>query len=127
MNCDLCVISLPLPLSPAPPVVQGVIATRINNTAVRVSWEPLTLVNANGFITSYTIILTPVNSRKRQATTEMKIVPANQSSVVFTGLHSNTAYRISVHATTGGGQGMSNGTIPTIPPPPTATTGNTKC
>ena len=127
----ICMLSLSLPLSlslsPAPPVVQGVIATRINNTAIRVSWEPLTLVNAKGFIKNYTIILTPVSSRKRQASPRMMTVPANQSSVLFTGLQSNTAYRISVHATTGGGQGESNSTIPTIPPVPTATTGNTKC
>ena len=57
----------------------------------------------------------------------MMTVPATQSSVVFTGLQSNTAYRISVHATTGGGAGRANDTIPTIPPVPTATSGNTKC
>ena len=57
----------------------------------------------------------------------MMTVPATQSSVVFTGLQSNTAYRISVHATTGGGAGQANDSIPTIPPVPTATTGNTKC
>ena len=122
----ICMLSLSLFLSPAPPIVQGVTATRINDTAIRVSWEPLTLVNANGFIKSYNITLTPVSSRKRQATAITETVSATESTVVVTGLQSNIAYSISVYATTGGGAGQSNDSIPTIPPVPTAT-GNTKC
>ena len=119
-------LSLSLFLSPAPPIVQGVTATRINDTAIRVSWEPLTLVNANGFINNYTITLTPVSSRKRQATAITETVPATESTVEVTGLQSNIAYSISVYATTGGGPGQSNDSIPTIPPVPTDP-GNTKC
>ena len=118
-------LSLSLSLSPAPPIVQGVTATRINNTAIRVSWIPLTLVNANGFINNYTITLTPVSNRKRQAAAITKIVPATQSNVVFADLQSNIAYSISVHASTGGGAGQANDSIPIIPPVPTDA-GNTK-
>ena len=59
-----------------------------------VSWQPLTLIEARGFI-EYIIELNVDFSLKRQAPLTMR-VPMNQSSVAFTGLDPNLAYEVTV-------------------------------
>ena len=86
---------------------------RINSTAVRVTWEPLTLIEARGFITNYTIILTPQESRKRADGSIVITVPHNVSDVVITGLDPNTNYSVTVMVGNSVGQVSS----PSLPVP----------
>ena len=65
-----------------------------NAGAVLVSWQPLTLVEARGFV-EYIVDLYLLFSPKRQILSTMR-VPMNQSSVVFVGLDPNQAYEVSV-------------------------------
>ena len=83
---------------------------RINDTAIRVTWEPLTLIEARGFIKNYTITLQPQGSRKRTGSI-VKTVPSNVSNAIITGLDPKLAYLISVSVSTIKGIATSENTI----------------
>ena len=87
--------------------------TRINDTTIRVSWQPLSLVEARGHI-MYNVIVTPTTGsrRRRQATQEERVctlsspceVPANESSVIVGGLDQDTSYSVTVMAVNSEGE-----------------------
>ena len=77
---------------------------RTSITTITVSWIPLNLVEAQGFIRSYTVFYDPITSRKRQLSGGMKTVPENESTTTIDGLE-NTDYNVSVVANTVVGQG----------------------
>ena len=74
-----------------------------------ISWRPLTLAEARGFVSHYTVTYSPQiisGGRKRQAAM-MKVVSgmdANMTSI--DGLDPDTVYNVQVSATTGGGDGV---------------------
>ena len=67
-----------------------------------VSWIPLTLSEARGFITSYTVFYSPQVSRtKRQEPhTMQKTVSGDVNRTIIDGLDSNTAYDVQMSANT---------------------------
>ena len=71
-----------------------------DTTTITVSWEPLTIVEAHGFI-QYLVVLTPSASSKRQ-TLSMQVA-MDRSSVAFTGLDPSQAYEVSVATVTSDG------------------------
>ena len=71
-------------------------------TIIIVTWEPLTIVEARGFI-QYLITLTPSALSKRQSLSME--VAMDRSSVVFTGLDPSQGYGASVATV------MSDGTV----------------
>ena len=76
----------------------------LNDTAVRITWELLTLIEARGFITNYTITLQPQGSRKRADDSIVTTVPHNISDVTITALDPKLAYSVSVSVSTVAGQ-----------------------
>ena len=70
-----------------------------------VSWTPLTLSEARGFITSYTVFYSPqVSRRKRQEPNTMqKIVSGDVNQTTINGLDPNTAYDVRMSANTKAG------------------------
>ena len=70
-----------------------------------VSWIPLTLSEARGFITSYKVFYSPqVSKRKRQEpNTLQKIVSGDVSQTTIEGLDPNTAYNVQMSASTKAG------------------------
>ena len=107
-------VSVPL----APAAVRNVNVMRINNTAISVSWTPLTLTEARGRLTGYVITLSPVPlSRKRHASeTVMRTVLPSESSVTIGGLDPTQQYIVTVAGSTSAGNGeMSNGVQPSPP------------
>ena len=76
-------------------------------TDLEVSWIPLTLEEARGFIRSYAVTLTSDDQRKKRAV-EVEEVPGDQTSVSFPGLDSNREYSVSVAAETAAGVGVSS-------------------
>ena len=76
-------------------------------TDLEVSWIPLTLEEAHGFIRSYAVTLTSDDRRKKRAV-EVEEVPGDQTSVSFPGLDSNREYSVSVAAETAAGVGVSS-------------------
>ena len=94
----------------SPPLVpsvspSGVRVERLTSTAMNVSWTLLTLEEARGFVTSYT-----VSYRKDEGmakwTTESVVVPGGeQSSVVIGGQDPGSSYLVSVSASTSAGTG----------------------
>ena len=82
---------------------------RTTPTTMLVSWTPLTLSEARGFVTFYTVAYTPVlNSRRRQVSqdTMYMSVSADSSSVTIVGLDGSLAYSVPVSAGTRAGQGV---------------------
>ena len=75
---------------------------RIYPTVMVVSWTPLTLSEARGFITSYTVFYSPQVSRGKQQEphTMQKAVSGNVNQTTINGLDPNTAYDIQMSANT---------------------------
>ena len=73
-----------------------------------VSWIPLTLSEARGFITSYTVFYSSqVNRRKRQEpNTIQKTVSGDVSQTTIDGLDPNTAFDVQILANTKAGAGV---------------------
>ena len=90
-----------------PPAPSGVTVTHISETVIRVMWQRLSLVEAQGHI-RYRVMVTPTTAskRKRQATQGERMctlmspceVPANESSVLVSGLDRDTSYSVTVMA-----------------------------
>ena len=78
---------------------------RIHPTVMVVTWIPLTLPEARGFITSYTVFYSPQVSRgKRQEHhTMQKAVSGNVNQTTINGLDHYTAYDVQMSANTTAG------------------------
>ena len=73
-----------------------------------VSWRPLTLSEARGFVTFYSIAYAPTsNSRRQQAPQDMMRVnaSADSSNVTIMGLDRDLGYSVTVSASTIAGIG----------------------
>ena len=89
------------------------IVERVSPTTMSVSWTPLTLSEARGFVTFYTVAYTPVlNRRRRQVSQDTMYmnVSADSSSVTIVGLDGSLAYSVQVSAGTRAGQGVQSET-----------------
>ena len=74
---------------------------RLNGTAMNVSWVPLNLVEARGFVQSYIITYRQSSSgtrRRRQVQTQR--VDGNSSSAIVGGLQPGVAYEVTVSGMT---------------------------
>ena len=74
---------------------------RLNDTAINVSWVPLNLVEARGFIQSYIIAYQQASTgsrRKRQVQTQQ--VDGHASSAIVGGLQPSVAYEVTVSGMT---------------------------
>ena len=87
---------------------------RTTPTSMDVSWRPLTLSEARGFVTFYSIAYTPTpNSRRRQASQDTMYVnaSADSSSVTIQGLDGDLAYSVTVAAATTAGIGVESDAV----------------
>ena len=97
-----------LSLTTAPPAPSNVMVAHISDTTLRVSWRPLSLVEAGGHITYDVMVRSTTGSRRRrQATQGERVctlllspceVPSNESSVIVEGLDRDTSYSVTVMA-----------------------------
>ena len=81
---------------------------RTSPTTISVTWTPLTLIEARGFIRYYSVSYTPnTNGRKRQASlgTMYLNVSNTSSSATITGLEPSLTYNVQVAAATSAGVG----------------------
>ena len=70
---------------------------RLNGTAMNVSWVPLNLIEARGFVQSYIIAYQQASSgsrRKRQVQTQQ--VDGGASHAIVGGLQPGVAYEVSI-------------------------------
>ena len=88
-----------------------VTASRPQRDCIDVEWHPLSLVQARGFITNYSVTLEPINmftctggiiARDRQPITEHV---HNSTSIHVCAVSPSTAYTVSVSAATKVGRG----------------------
>ena len=97
-------------LTTAPPAPSNVMITHVSDTTFNVSWQPLSLVEAQGHITYRVMVTpaTPASGRRRQATQGTLLspceVPANESSVIVGGLDRDASYSVTVMAVNSEGE-----------------------
>ena len=111
-------------LTTAPPAPSNVMVAHVSDTTVRVSWQPLSFVEARGHI-MYRVMVRPTTGsrRKRQATQGERVctllspceVPANESSVIVVGLDRDTSYSVTVNAVNSEDETGPTSTPATIP------------
>lgn len=77
---------------------------------MNVTWTKLTLEEARGLITAYTVTYETVGSRRRKEVMEEVSEPENSYKVVG-GLGFTTSYSVMVSASTTAGQGISSSAI----------------
>lgn len=87
-----------------PPAPKNVTVHRLSNSEMNVSWVPLTIVEARGFLLPYIIFYTRANGSSNGSQEEsMTSVPANQSNTVIDGLEAEVEYDVSVFGQTNTG------------------------
>ena len=130
----LCTIFIFSPSAPLPG--QNIMATHINNTAIRVSWSPLILAQARGFLTGYTITLTPTPTSRKRQNNGIVIAMAGPTgtSIVVTGLNPTVQYSVTVVGGTSVGIGEPGPAVtpeplspPVTPELPSPEPGNIMC
>ena len=84
----------------------GVRVKRLNSTAINVSWTLLTLEEARGFVTSYTVSYSKGEGQGRRPVEELVVPGGEQSSAVIGGLDIGSSYLLSVSAGTSAGSGQ---------------------
>ena len=88
----------------------------MNRTSIEVSWLALSLIEARGFITNYTVTVQPVqltsSNRKREETSKLLRVTTSSSNktsfVIRSSLNPTLNYVISVSASTKIGESTNN-------------------
>jgi len=80
----------------------NVTVLQLNGTHINVSWVPLSLVEARGFIINYTVSVGPANGG--EVVTAQ--VEGNETSEVIGGLDPRLAYSVKVWANTAAGRGL---------------------
>ena len=102
-----------LSLTTAPLSPSNVMVTHASGTIIRVTWQPLSLVEARGHIMYHVMVAHTTGSRRRrQATQGERVctllspceVPANESSVIVVGLDRDTSYTVTVMAVNSEGE-----------------------
>ncbi len=81
---------------------------RKSPTTISLSWTELTLIEARGFVSNYTIrYYTLSESRKRQQLNAMsKTVDANVTTATIEGLDETSSYSVQISASNGAGSGV---------------------
>ena len=72
---------------------------RLNDTAMNVSWVPLNLVEAQGFVQGYIITYQQASSRRKRQM-QMVQVDGSASYAIVGGLQPGVAYEVTVSGTT---------------------------
>ena len=81
--------------------------SRINGTHMNVTWVKLTLEEARGFVTGYTIRYDTIALRRRRAV-RMEVVDQEDSYAVIGGLGFTESYSITVSASSTAGEGIAS-------------------
>ena len=77
--------------------------TVINSTSINVSWKEIPLVNRNGIITTYEVLLEPLKTFQGQLTTQQ--MNTSDLYILLSDLEEFLEYNISVRAYTSTGPG----------------------
>ena len=86
---------------------------RISGSMMRVSWTSLTLTEARGFITHYTVAYFPLSSgsKRLEPNFSYQTVGNDSSETIIEGLNGDTTYAVQVSASTAMGYGDYSGAI----------------
>ena len=101
-----CFIVSPVPIT-AP---HNITVKRVAHTSIEVSWLSLSLEEARGFVSSYTVAYQSGQNNFSLSAMYMS-VPGNQKIVVIDGLNPDFTYHVKVWANTSAGAGMASKAI----------------
>ncbi len=90
----------------APSVAPTITVNQISPTTIIVSWKPLTLSEARGFITFHTIEYYPSLNNQAPSDITRVNVRADSSSATIDGLNEDLNYFVQVSASTSAGGGV---------------------
>ena len=90
----------------APAKVSDVTVRRLSDTSLTVTWRRLSLVEARGIVTGYTVLYRPSEQQRKQA--QQLMVGPNEGVVIITGLVAEVVYSVSVQVATTGGMSVSD-------------------
>ena len=90
-----------------------VIAFWLNETTLNISWSPLSLLEARGFITHYTVSLDPLNYETKSNSKGMlrRAVFDNHNTVLVGGLDPKQDYVVNIAASTIAGESSNNSNV----------------
>ena len=88
---------------PASPT--GVSVLRLNGTDMNVSWNQIPLLDARGFIVSYTVLYSKITTNKRRRQVMFVTVPGSETSALIGDLSPSHSYQVFVSAATSAGSG----------------------
>ena len=92
---------------PAPDTApKEVSVSRLNGTHMNISWVKLTLEEARGFVTGYTVRYDNIESRRERREARVEVVPPESSYKVIGGLGFTESYSITISASTLAGEGI---------------------
>ena len=92
------------PIAPGPVIIEDV--NRFNATHMTVLWIPLTLEEARGFVSSYTVRAFPTKSQTGHKI--LKAFPKNARSCILADLEPAATYLVSVFASNEEKEGATN-------------------
>ena len=87
-----------------------IMVRRSNATYLNISWEKMSLEEARGFVTGYTIRYDSIERRRRRAVTVEAVDPDSFHKVIG-GLQLTESYSITVSASTSAGEGVESAPV----------------
>ena len=102
------------PFCSVPTSLQNITVTPINGSTILVSWNPLSPVEARGYVRYYLVTWTPSSSKAR-GTAGSANLTADATMFLITGLDPMVTYTISVSTGTSAGVGAASNTTAMTP------------
>ena len=97
---------------------QNVRIRRSSATVLLVSWRPLTLAEARGFVSHYSVTYSPPilsGEVRRQAAMTQRVEGMDVNTTTIVGVDPDSVYHVIVSATTGAGPGVLSDIISILP------------
>ena len=86
--------------------MSDVTVRHLSDTSISVTWRRLSLLEARGIVTGYTVLYRPSEQQRKQA--QQIMVGPDEGVVVITGLVAEVVYSVSVQVATTGGISVSD-------------------
>lgn len=84
----------------------NVMISRTSPTTLEMSWTPLTLYQARGFVTYYFVVYYPLGPEQEISQIQNVILSPNLNFVVIEGLNATREYNVTIFANTIAGLGI---------------------
>ena len=83
----------------------GISVLRLNGTHMNVSWNQIPLLEAKGFIVSYTVLYSKITTYRKRRQVMFVTLPGSETNALIGDLNPSSAYKVFVSAATSAGSG----------------------